>query len=113
MLMAYNDAYKALLNEEYKFEAEKIANFILTQQRMDDGGLFHNYKNDKSNIIGYLEDYCFTIEGLIGLYEITFNELYLIEAKTLTNYCLDNFYDDDSGFFFFTSAANLFSSCFA
>ena len=104
MLIAYNDAYKALLNDEYKLEAEKIANFILSQQRMDDGGLFHNYKNGKSNIIGYLEDYCFTIEGLIGLYEITFNESYLKEAKTLTNYCLDNFYDDASGFFFFTSA---------
>jgi len=104
MLIAYCDAYKALLQKEYLLEAEKIASFILETQRMDDGGLWHNYKNKKSSITGYLEDYSFTIEGLIGLYEITFNDKYLVEAKTLTNYCLDNFFDEKTGFFFFTSA---------
>ena len=103
LLAGYCEAYKSLGNEEYLNKAKQLAKFLLNQQRMDDGGLYHNFKNGKSNIIGYLEDYCFTIKGLIQLYQISFNEDYLFEARNLANYTIDHFFDDASGFFFFTS----------
>jgi uncharacterized protein YyaL (SSP411 family) len=65
--------------------------------------LFHNYKNKKSTINGYLEDYCFVISAFISLYKVTFDEKWLLLAKQLTDYSLEHFYDDKSGFFTFTS----------
>ena len=79
------------------------AEFILTKLRNPDGGLNHNYKNGKSTINGYLEDYCFTIEAFIALYQATFDEKWLITARQLMDYAIAHFYDKTSGMFFFTS----------
>ena len=63
-----------------------IPNFILKNQVRKDGGLNHNYKNGTSNLDGYLEDYSFTSEAFISLYQATFDEKWLTEAKKLTDY---------------------------
>ncbi|MCJ7468525.1 MAG: AGE family epimerase/isomerase, partial [Maribacter sp.] len=68
-----------------------------------DGGLFHNYKNERSTINGYLEDYASVIDAYLALYEVTFDETWLERAKSLAQYCEKNFYDPKSGLFFFTS----------
>ncbi|HAH54538.1 MAG TPA: thioredoxin domain-containing protein, partial [Flavobacterium sp.] len=79
------------------------ANFIINNLWSSDGNLFHNYKNHKSSINGYLEDYCFVISAFISLYEVTFDEKWLHYAKQLTDYSLEHFYDEKAGFFAFTS----------
>jgi uncharacterized protein YyaL (SSP411 family) len=76
---------------------------ILTQVKRSDGGLNHCYKNEKATINGYLEDYSFTIEALIALYQSTFDERWLSQAKQLADYTLSHFYDKETGIFFFTS----------
>ena len=68
MLKGFVDAYKALENENYLNLALKNANFIIKNLWSSDGHLFHNYKNEKSTINGYLEDYCFVISAFISLY---------------------------------------------
>ena len=103
MLKGFVDAYKALGNENYLVLALKNAEFIIKNLWSSDGNLFHNYKNDKSTINGYLEDYCFVISAFISLYEVTFDEKWLHYAKQLTDYSLEHFYDEKSGFFAFTS----------
>lgn len=103
MLKGYIDAYKALGTEAYLKVALDNADFILNKMWSPEGNLFHNYKNEKSSINGYLEDYCFVIDAFIALYEVTFNENWLQHAKQLTDYCLEHFYDDKNGFFAFTS----------
>ena len=103
MLKGYVDAYKALENENYLILALKNANFIIKNIWSSEGNLFHNYKNEKSRINGYLEDYCFVISAFISLYEVTFDEKWLQYAKQLTDYSLEHFYDEKSGFFAFTS----------
>jgi uncharacterized protein YyaL (SSP411 family) len=103
MLKGYVDAYKALQDENYLFLAHKNANFIIKNLWSGEGNLFHNYKNEKSTINGYLEDYCFVISAFISLYEVTFDEKWLQYAKQLTDYSLEHFYDEKSGFFAFTS----------
>ena len=65
--------------------------------------MYHAYKNGKSTIEGFLEDYAFTIEAFIKLYKATTNESYLRQAKQLTDYCLDYFYDETQQFFAFNS----------
>jgi uncharacterized protein len=103
MLKGYVDAYKALENPHYLAMAEKNAAFIIGQQYAPEGFLYHCYKNGKSTIEGFLEDYGFTIDALIALYQATLKEDYLHKAKTLTDYCLDNFYDKKQQFFAFSS----------
>lgn len=103
MLKGLTDAYRYLGNLSYLELALKNADFILNNLVKKDGGLFHNHKNGKSSINGYLEDYASVIDGFIGLYETTFDETWLRRSKTLTEYCQTHFFDERSGMFFFTS----------
>ncbi|OEK09179.1 thioredoxin [Flavivirga aquatica] len=103
MLKGYIDAYRVLGDNSYLASAEKNASFILTNQLRADGGLNHNYKNGKSSINGYLEDYATTIEAFIALYENTLDEKWLTSARDLANYAFDHFFDTNSKMFFFTS----------
>ena len=49
-----------------------------------------------------IEDYAFLIWGLIELYQLTFDLKYLEEAKNLSNYQIDNFWDEkNKGFYFY------------
>jgi uncharacterized protein YyaL (SSP411 family) len=103
MLKGYIDAYKALKDEKYLNIALKNADFISKNLWSSEGNLNHNYKNGKSTINGYLEDYCFVIAAFIGLYEVTLDEKWLNDAKQLTDYSLEHFYDEKNSFFAFTS----------
>jgi len=103
MLKGYADAYLTFGEARFLDAALKNANFILKKQLRGDGGLNHSYKEGRSTINGYLEDYCFTIEAFIRLYEATFDEAWLNKARDLANYTLGHFKDEESGMFFFTS----------
>ncbi len=103
MLKGYVDAYNVFGEDNFLKAAIKNANFIVSTQIRKDGGLNHNYKNGVSNLDGYLEDYSFTTEALIALYQATFDEKWLAHAKQLTDYSIVHFYDTKTGFFFFTS----------
>ncbi len=103
MLKGYVDAYRVLGDETYLTSALKNANFIINTQLREDGGLYHIYKNGKSTINGYLEDYAATIESFIALYENTLDQKWLNNSRDLVNYALDHFFDDTNKMFFFTS----------
>ena len=103
MLKGFVDAYKALEKPKYLDLALQNADFIIKNMWSNEGNLFHNYKNQKSTINGYLEDYSLVIDAFISLYEVTFEEKWLLNAKRLTDYSLEHFYDAETGFFTFTS----------
>jgi len=103
MLKGYIDAYRVFDDKHFLEKALKNANFILLVQQNENGGLYRNFKNGKSTINAYLEDYAAVIDAFINLYEVTLDEKWLMNAKQLTNYCFDHFFDDKSGLFFFTS----------
>ncbi|MCF6348091.1 MAG: thioredoxin domain-containing protein [Flavobacteriaceae bacterium] len=103
MLKGYIDAYRVFNDEHFLNRALKNANFITTVQHKEDGGLYRNFKNDRSTINAYLEDYATVVDAFISLYEATLDEKWLHNAKKLTNYCFDHFFDDKSSMFFFTS----------
>ncbi|MFN8295803.1 MAG: thioredoxin domain-containing protein [Chitinophagales bacterium] len=97
------DAYKAFGDERYKSKAIDITNFILQNCKKNDYRLDRNYKNGKSNINGFLQDYAFFIEALIALHQITFEEKHLNDAKAFTEYVLTHFYNKNNGMFYITS----------
>ncbi len=103
MLKAYVDAYKAFGKKEYLDVALKNAKFISAKQLAETGALFHNYKDGKSSINGFLEDYAFTIEAFIDLYQVTLDEKWLNLSKKMTEYAMLNFFDSEKNMFYFTS----------
>jgi uncharacterized protein YyaL (SSP411 family) len=103
MLKGYADAYRVFENPHYLEIALRNAHFLVAKLQREDGGLNHNYKNGKSNINGYLEDYSALIDAFISLYEVTLDEQWLMTSRRLSEYTFDHFYDTESGMFFFTS----------
>ena len=103
MLKGLVDAHRYLQNDGYLDLAIKNAEFIFTHLTIKNGGLFHNHKDGTSSINGFLEDYATVIDALFALYEVTFEEHWLNKAKELIDFCINDFYDEESGLFFFTS----------
>ena len=103
MLTGLIDAFRYLEKSEYLDLALKNANFIQQNLIKQDGSMYHSHKNGQSSINGYLEDYATVAEAYLKLYEITLNENWLLTSKALLDFCIENFKDEDSGLFFFTS----------
>lgn len=102
-LKGYIDAYKVFNDKRFLTVALKNANFILTKMLKPDGGLYRNYKNNISNLNAYLEDYATVSSAFIDLFQVTLNQKWLTQAKQLTDYSFDHFFDDKSQMFYFTS----------
>jgi len=103
MLKAYVDAYNAFDDKKYLDMALQNARFINTKIKLPDHRLYRNYKNGKASINAFLDDYAFTISAFISLYQTTFDEHWLEDAKLLADYAVDHFYDRRSGMFYYTS----------
>ncbi|KAA8483332.1 hypothetical protein BDE36_2747 [Arcticibacter tournemirensis] len=106
MLKGYVDAYRAFNEESFLRQALSNADFICTVLMETTGALkrvFRNQYTNKATETAFLDDYAFVCDGLIGLYEVTFDEKWLFEARRLAEYVLTNFYDPGTGMFYFTS----------
>jgi uncharacterized protein len=103
MLKACVDAYTAFGTRKYLDRAMQSAQFINTQVKLPDYRLYRNYKNGKASVNGFLDDYAFTIAAYISLYQSTFNENWLEDAKQLADYAIVHFYNNDTGMFYYTS----------
>ncbi len=103
MAKAYADAYIVFTEDRFLKSAIRNADFILSKMRSKDGGLLHSYKEGKAKINAYLEDYSFTIEMLLKLYEATYDDRWISKAEELAEYTIKHFYDSNSGTFYFTS----------
>ncbi len=108
MIKGYADAYSVFHEKKFLDSSLKSANYIFKNLSREDGGLYH-----AKNINGFLEDYSFTIEAFISLYQTTFDEQWLNKAKSLTDYTITHFSaegqiptksgQDSNGMFYFTS----------
>lgn len=103
MTKGYIDAYRVFNEQKFLDIALKNVNFIVDNMLREDGGLNRNYKNGKSTINGYLEDYASTIDAFIALFEVTTDVVWLERAKALTDYTFTHFQDKTNSMFFFTS----------
>ncbi len=103
MVQGLCDAYEVFGRAKWLVEAERTIGLLMSTCRRPNGGLWHSLKSGKATINGYLEDYCFTIEALLALYSVTFNEQWLTEAQALAEHAIRHFHDEASGLFHFTS----------
>ncbi|GAB5401700.1 MAG: thioredoxin domain-containing protein [Aureisphaera sp.] len=104
MIKGYVDAYKAFQHPSYLEAALRSGSFITEKQLQKNGALFHSYKDGKSTINGYLEDYAAVIDAFLALYEVTMDDQWLHTSKKLVDYTFEKFFDDASGMFYFTSS---------
>ncbi len=103
MVKALTDAYRYLDEEEYLKLALKASAFLESTVVKEDGSLYHNHKEGKSTIEGFLEDYAFLIDAYLSLYEVSFEENWVDRARELADYCLLHFHSPSKDLFFFTS----------
>lgn len=95
------DAFRTFHEERYLKLALGIANFI-ESKCCQNGRLLHQPSDSNRTIFGFLDDYAFTIEAYISLYEATFDESWLNKAKTYTDVAISQFYDGSIGTFYYS-----------
>ncbi|HSO76172.1 MAG TPA: thioredoxin domain-containing protein [Blastocatellia bacterium] len=103
MLTAFAEAANILGRDDYREIAVRNAEFIL-KHLTSDGRLLRTYKSGQSKLNGYLEDYAYVIEGLLALYEATFELRFFDHARELADTMIAQFWDEADGGFYFTSA---------
>lgn len=104
MLQGYIDAYRAIGDDTYKSKAMSIAQFIKSEMIQSDYRLLRNYKDGKSVINAFLEDYALTAVAFVSMYEITFDEAWLRDAEGLVQYADQYFYNTENKFYNYTSS---------
>ena len=83
----------------YRTAAIRAADAILQGLLGDDGRLGRSWKDGRATGQGVLEDYANVAEGLLALYEATFDERWFTTARRLAEAILERFLDPDGGFF--------------
>ena len=93
MLAAFAEAARALDRDDYRLVAEHNAEFLLRELRQENGRLLRTWKAGEAKLNGYLEDYGFLIEGLLELYQTTFEPRWFFAAQELAETMLEHFAD--------------------
>ena len=104
MLAALAEAGRVLERSDYVAVAVANAEFVLgTMQQA--GRLFRTWKAQpgQAKLMGYLEDYAFYADGLLALYQTTFEPRWFQAARVLMEVVLDHFTDTEAGGFFDTA----------
>ena len=103
MIAALALGARILDKPEYARAAEKSVQFILKKMQKNDGRLFHRFRDGELAIDAQAADYAFFINGLLNLYQATFNLTYAEEAAALQKRMLKDFWDPDNGGFYATA----------
>ena len=107
MISALSKAYCIIGNEEYLKAAISATELILKKLATTVDGkirLSRSFRDGEARGEGVLEDYSFLINGLIDLYEASFEPRYLETAISLCDSMIAKFHDANGGGFFLTDA---------
>lgn len=86
-----------------KKEVEQTLDFLLDRFR-GSGGYHHTYKNGVATQPAFLDDLACLVQALIHAQEMSGRADYLLVARELTQQIIEQFGDEETGFFFYTSA---------
>jgi uncharacterized protein YyaL (SSP411 family) len=103
MLAAFAEAAAAFGDADYLSIANKNAEFLV-RELQSEGRLLRTWKDGRAKLNAYIEDYANLADGLIALYEASGEPGYLRQSKRLADLMITEFWDEDSGGFFFTSS---------
>ncbi|MCC6604699.1 MAG: thioredoxin domain-containing protein [Anaerolineae bacterium] len=107
MLAAFAEAGRVLERPDYTATAVHNAHFLYQTMRTANGRLLRTWKaggaGDSARYNGYLEDYAYLADGLLALYQTTFDEQWFTWAHELAEQMLTHFHDAENGGFYDTS----------
>jgi uncharacterized protein YyaL (SSP411 family) len=104
MLAAFAEAGRALNRPDYTEIALQNAQFLQANMQTADNRLLRTWKaGSKATLNAYLEDYAYLADGLLALYQTTFDEKWFTWAQHLAETMLTHFQDAEHGGFFDTS----------
>ena len=104
MLAAFAEAGRVLERVDYIQAAQRNATFLYATMRQENGRLLRTWKaGHQAKYNAYLEDYAYLADGLLALYQTTFEEKWFVWARELGDLMLAHFADADGGGFFDTS----------
>lgn len=105
MLKGLCQAYRAFNNPKYLELALQNAGFIYTNLIGQNSRIsrVYNVNTAGETSVAFLDDYANIIDGFIALYEVTFDEQWLQQAKKLTDTAIAHYYDEINGIFFYTA----------
>lgn len=105
MVCGLIDAYAAFTDPRFLTAALKNMAFIESEVAVGTQ-LYRSYKTKRSTTKAFLDDYAFVIQAQLKLYQATFDDSWIHKAAALISFTLENFYDADEGFFFYTSSTS-------
>jgi uncharacterized protein YyaL (SSP411 family) len=111
MVSAFARGARVLNEPRYLKTATRAADFVQTKLcRQSDDTLLRTYREGESKIDGFTDDYAFFIQGLLDLYEASFDSRWLDLAGTLQERQNVLFWDKKGGAYFTTTGKdpNLF-----
>ncbi len=107
MISAYARAAQLLDEPHYLEAATRAAKFVRTNLYDKSRKiLFRNYREGHSDIEGFADDYAFVVQGLVDLYEASFDIEWLKFAMELQETQDRLFFDEKSGGYFSTSGTD-------
>jgi uncharacterized protein len=92
-----NEPYRQLAIDNMQFLLQKFSNG-------SSGEFYHTWKNNIAKYPAFLDDYSFLIQALIHLQEITADTTWLLHAKRITEFVIENFGEEDNPGFFYTKS---------
>ncbi len=99
MLASLSEAARVLDRQDYAGAAVRSATFLTDNLLVEGDRLLRTFKDGRAKINGYLEDYANLIDGLLELYQTTFDERWFDLARRLADATLAHFSAPDGGFF--------------
>ncbi|MDQ7073745.1 MAG: thioredoxin domain-containing protein [Gammaproteobacteria bacterium] len=85
-------------------QAEKAFAFVLNHLSHADGQLKKRFRNDQAGLPAHLDDYAFMIWAALELHQASLNSDHLTHALRWQEIALEQFWDNEHGGFFVTSA---------
>lgn len=99
-LAALAEAARVLGRADYLLAAQRNAEFVLGTLHTANGRLLRTWRaGSPAKLNAYLEDYANYADGLLELYQATFEERWFVAARQLADAMLEHFADDSGGFF--------------
>ena len=100
MLAAFAEAARAMKRDDYRNIAIRSAEFVLREMRTPEGRLLRAWKGGSgAKLNGYLEDYTHLAEGLLELYQTTFDARWFVAARELADATMAHFAAPDGVFY--------------
>ena len=100
MISTLVTAAQVLSDQRYAQAAQQAGEFIWKHNRREQGKLWRVHLQGSSSVAASQEDYAYLAEGLIHLYDLSGEALWLERAQEVADAMLEQFWDTDAGGFY-------------